>query len=150
MEEIDLCWRLLARGGKIVAMPASVVYHVGGATLQKSNPRKTYLNFRNNLLLLYKNMPGCKLRRVLCVRCLLDYVAALKFLLTGNWGDFRAVVRARRDFKHMKSEFALSRAENMAKTVVAEPEGLFSFSLLWQYFFKRRRTFLLLPKNNDK
>lgn len=150
MEEIDLCWRLLARGGKIMAMPASVVYHVGGATLQKSNPKKTYLNFRNNLLLLYKNLPCGKLQRVLRVRRLLDYVAALKFLFTGNWGDFRAVVRARRDFQRMKNDFAVSRAENMSKTVVAEPEGLFSFSILWQYFFKRRRTFLLLPKNNDK
>ncbi len=150
MEEIDLCWRLLARGGKIMAMPASVVYHVGGATLQKSNPKKTYLNFRNNLLLLYKNLPCGKLQRVQRVRRLLDYVAALKFLFTGNWDDFWAVVRARRDFQRMKNDFAVSRAENMSKTVVAEPEGLFSFSLLWQYFFKRRRAFQLLPKNNDK
>lgn len=85
MEEIDLCWRLQTLGGEVYAVPQSVVYHVGGATLSKDNPRKTYLNFRNNLIMLYKNLPDDELRAVMLVRTVLDYVAALKFLFTGAW-----------------------------------------------------------------
>lgn len=145
MEEIDLCWRMLARGGDIMAIPASVVYHVGGATLAKSNPRKTYLNFRNNLLLLYKNLPTERLARVMRVRCLLDYVAAFKFLLTAGWGDFAAVVRARRDFRRMKKLYATAREENM-RLSVAVP-AMSGLSLLWQYYARGRKRFSQLPKN---
>lgn len=141
MEEIDLCWRMLARGGAIKVVPSSVVYHVGGATLKKSNPQKTYLNFRNNLLLLYKNLPCEELRRVMRVRTLLDYVAAFKFLLSGSVANFRAVLRARRDFKRMKGEFAPSRAENISKATVDVPAGVSAFSLLWQYYVKGKRRF---------
>lgn len=141
MEEIDLCWRIVSRGGTVMSVPASVVFHVGGGTLDKSNPRKTYLNFRNNLLLLYKNLPDDKLRRVLRMRRLLDYVAALKFFLCGKWGDFRAVLRARRDFSRMKNDFAVSRKENLAKAVVTPSATPCSFSLLWQYYIKKRRYF---------
>ena len=144
MEEIDLCWRINARGGVVTAVPASVVYHVGGGTLNKSNPRKTYLNFRNNLLLLYKNLPDKELCRVMRVRCLLDYVAAAKFLLTGAVGDFKAVLKARRHFAQMKAKFASSRAENLQKTT-AVPQGVASFSLLWQYYMCRRSRFSQLP-----
>ena len=140
MEEIDLCWRMLARGGVIKIVPSSVVYHVGGATLKKSNPRKTYLNFRNNLLLLYKNVPCEYLCRVMRVRRLLDYVAAIKFLLAGEWCSFKAVLRARRDFRRLKSEFAVSRSENMAAKV-AEPYSLCNNSIVWQYYIKRKRLF---------
>ena len=144
MEEIDLCWRINDRGGVVMAVPASVVYHVGGGTLNKSNPRKTYLNFRNNLLLLYKNLPAKELRRVMCVRRLLDYVAAAKFLLSGNTGDFKAVIKARRHYAQMKKDFAPSRAENIAQTV-APPQGIARFSLLWQYYLLRRNSFSQLP-----
>ena len=145
MEEIDLCWRMLARGGDIMAIPASVVYHVGGATLAKSNPRKTYLNFRNNLLLLYKNLPTERRARVMRGRCLLDYVAAFKFLLTAGWGDFAAVVRARRDFRRMKKQYAAAREENMRLSVAVSVMS--GFSLLWQYYARGRKCFSQLPKN---
>ena len=148
MEEIDLCWRMLARGGVVMAVPASVVYHVGGATLAKSNPRKTYLNFRNNLLLLYKNLPAGQLAAVLRVRSVLDYVAAVKFLLTGCWGDFKAVLRARRDFNRIKKDYTAARNENM-RLAVTEP-ATSGFSLLWQYYAKVKRLFTQLPKGvND-
>ena len=81
MEEIDLCWRLKARGRGIVCLPESVVFHVGGATLKRENPNKTYLNFRNNLIMLYKNLPERELGHVMRVRFLLDHVAAFTFLL---------------------------------------------------------------------
>ena len=135
MEEIDLCWRLRARGRRILCVPQSAVYHVGGATLSKSNPKKTYLNFRNNLLMLYKNLPQEELRSVMRMRCLLDYVAALKFLLTGGFGDFKAVIRARRDYRKMRDSYAAVRKENLAKTV---EQGLCcrsSFPILWHYHF---------------
>ena len=78
MEEIDLCWRLRSRGYQLVCIPSSTVYHVGGATLKKENPRKTFLNFRNNLLMLYKNLPEEELKPVMRVRTFLDYCAAVK------------------------------------------------------------------------
>lgn len=135
MEEIDLCWRLRARGRRILCVPQSTVYHVGGATLSKSNPKKTYLNFRNNLLMLYKNLPQEELPSVMRMRCLLDYVAALKFLLTGGFGDFKAVMRARRDYRKMRDGYAMVRKENLAKTV---EQGLCcrsQFPILWRYHF---------------
>lgn len=94
MEEIDLCWRIKNAGYRIVVEPKSLIYHVGGGTLPKQNPFKTYLNFRNNHFLLIKNLPRHRLFPTLMVRLLLDNVAALSFLLKGNGKDFAAVYRA--------------------------------------------------------
>lgn len=117
MEEIDLCWRLRARGRQIVCIPQSVAYHVGGGTLDASNPRKTFLNFRNNLLMLYKNLPEKELKSVMRVRTLLDGIAALKFLLTFDTANFRAVWRARQEFARMRPDFEKDRAHNLALSV---------------------------------
>lgn len=141
MEEVDLCWRMAARGGEIYVVPQSRVYHVGGATLNKSNPRKTFLNFRNNLLMLYKNLPQDELCRVMCVRALLDYVAAFKFLLAGGWGDFKAVLQARREYRQLRGEYKLVRKQNLEATVVPVMEERACFSLLWQYYIKGRKHF---------
>ncbi len=141
MEEVDLCWRMLARGGVIYAVPQSRVFHVGGATLNKSNPQKTFLNFRNNLLMLYKNLPANELRRVMRVRAILDYVAALKFLLTGAVGDFKAVLRARREYKRLRGEYKEQREQNLAATMVAVINERARFSLLWQYYLKGKKHF---------
>ena len=141
MEEVDLCWRMLARGGVIYAVPQSRVFHVGGATLNKSNPQKTFLNFRNNLLMLYKNLPANELRRVMRVRAILDYVAALKFLLTGAVGDFKAVLRARREYKRLRGEYKEQREQNLAATTVAAINERARFSLLWQYYLKGKKHF---------
>lgn len=146
MEEIDLCWRLLARGGGIYVVPQSVVYHVGGATLQKSNPKKTYLNFRNNLLMLYKNLPEDELSSVMGVRRVLDYIAALKFLLTFSWGDFKAVLKSRRDFKRMRGSYSTLRKENLEKSVAGRIEERSRFSILWQYYVCRKKRFSQLSK----
>ncbi|MBQ5751645.1 MAG: glycosyltransferase family 2 protein [Bacteroidaceae bacterium] len=141
MEEIDLCWRLLARGGEIYAVPQSRVYHVGGATLNRSNPRKTFLNFRNNLLMLYKNLPHDELRSVMRIRAVLDYVAAFKFLLTGAFGDFKAVLHARREYKRMRDEYKPVREQNLAAATVPVIEERARFSLLWQYYVKGKKHF---------
>lgn len=141
MEEIDLCWRMLARGGGIYVVPQSRVYHVGGATLNKSNPRKTFLNFRNNLLMLYKNLPADELHCVMCARAVLDYVAALKFLLTGAWGDFKAVLAARSEYRRMRGGYKNVREQNIAAAVTTEIKERSRFSLLWQYYLKGKKRF---------
>ena len=105
MEEIDFCWRLRSRGRGIVCIPQSTVFHVGAATLKKENPRKTYLNFRNNLLMLYKNLPESELRFVMCVRSVLDCVAAFQYLVKGDTANWRAVWKARHDYKTMRKDF---------------------------------------------
>lgn len=129
-EEIDLCWRLRSRGRGIVCVPQSVVYHVGGGTLPKENPHKTYLNFRNNLLLLYKNLPQSSLRKVMFLRFWLDIVASVVFLLKGEVGSFRAVYRGRRDFNRMKPDFAKDRAENLRLTVVESIPEIYQKTIL--------------------
>jgi GT2 family glycosyltransferase len=109
-EEIDLCWRLRIRGRRVCCVPDSFVYHVGGGTLPKSNPMKTYLNFRNNLTMLYKCLPDEELKPVMRMRWFLDYLAAWEMLLLKrNWGDFRAVYRARRAFKRWRKDFDADR-----------------------------------------
>ena len=103
MEEIDLCWRMQNAGGKIWYCPASKVYHVGGGTLHKSNPHKTYLNFRNNLLMLYKNLPESEFKKVFFFRRVFDFLAAIKFLFSsGGLKEMKSVLRAHKDFRRMK------------------------------------------------
>ena len=145
-EEIDLCWRLRIGGHRIVCIPESKVYHVGGGTLPKSNPMKTFLNFRNNLTMLYKCLPDEELNRVMLMRWLLDYVAAWEMLiLKHSWGDFKAVYRARRAFRRWKSEFRTDRKaiqQNRVQKNIPEQRG---FMLLWQYYAKGRRRYSELP-----
>lgn len=97
-EEIDLCWRALNKGYRIKYNSGSVVYHVGGATLEKSNSKKTYLNFRNSLLMLTRNLPQKKLFQVLFIRMLLDGVAGVKFLFSGQFSHFMAIIEAHFSF----------------------------------------------------
>lgn len=141
MEEIDLCWRMRCRGYEVRSVASSVVYHVGGATLNAGNPRKTFLNFRNNLLMLYKNLPAGELRNVMLVRGVLDYVAAAMFALKGEWGSAKAVVRARKEYRKLKAEFAAAREENVAKAVSMEVPERTRFSILWRYHLKGCKTF---------
>jgi GT2 family glycosyltransferase len=145
-EEIDLCWRLRIRGRKVVCLPDSHVYHVGGGTLPKANPMKTFLNFRNNLTMLYKCLPDDELKGVMRWRWFLDYLAAWEMLiLQRNIGDFKAVYRARRAFRQWRKEFRADRKAIQASRIgEAVPERK-PFSLLWQYYVKRRRTFEQLP-----
>jgi hypothetical protein len=141
-EEIDLCWRLCSRGFRIVCIPQSVVYHVGGGTLPKDNPHKTFLNFRNNMLLLYKNLPDEQLAGVMRIRFWLDALASVYFLLTGQWGSFLAVWKGRRAFSKMKADFSADRNRNTLAAVVPAREILFQKSILWQYHVKGKKTFL--------
>ena len=141
-EEIDLCWRLRLLGRKVYCIPDSALFHLGGGTLPKSNPMKTYLNFRNNLTMLYKNLPDRELRKVMRMRFWLDWLAALQMLVLGrSIGDFKAVIKARMAFKAWKNDFRHDREtiQSTAK-VDAVPERI-CISILWQYYIKRNKTF---------
>lgn len=138
MEEIDLCWRLQCRNYECACVPQSVIYHVGGGALAYENPRKTFLNFRNNLLMLYKNLPKGKLGKVLTARFFLDYAAALQYLCQGKIGNFKAVFQARRAFHKLKKEFAPSQAENRQKAVVPYPATIANRSIVWDYLRGKR------------
>lgn len=141
MEEIDLCWRLRSRGYRIACVPQSHVYHVGGATLKKENPQKTYLNFRNNLLMIYKNAPDCQLKKIMLFRKVFDNVAALKFLASGDYAAFKAVRKARRDFKAMRAGYDKARAENMKLTVTTRIPEVLKSSILYKYYLGFKHTY---------
>ena len=141
-EEIDLCWRLRIMGRRIVCLPESYVYHVGGGTLPKGNPMKTFLNFRNNLTMLYKCLPDEELKYVMRWRWWLDYLAAWEMLiLKRNIGDFKAIYRARRAFKRWKKDFADDRKKIQQSRAAKQIPEQKRFSLLWQYYAKGRKTF---------
>lgn len=145
-EEIDLCWRLRQRGRRIVCLPESIVYHVGGGTLPKGNPMKTFLNFRNNLTMLYKNLPDDELKHVMRMRFVLDYIAALQTLAVNrNWADFKAIIKARRAFKQWKHQFDADRDEIRSMRTVNPVRERVNFSILWQYHVKGLKKFSQLP-----
>lgn len=136
-EEIDFCWRLRIMGRKVCCVPDSEVYHLGGGTLPKGNPMKTYLNFRNNLTMLYKNLPDKDLRHVMRVRWFLDYLAAWEMLLLKHsLGDFKAVYRARRDFAKWKSDFVKDRERIQGSRKTDDSEIRAPYSILWKYYAK--------------
>ena len=141
MEEIDLCWRLRSRGYRIACVPQSHVYHVGGATLKKEIPQKTYLNFRNNLLMIYKNAPDCQLKKIMLFRKVFDNVAALKFLASGDYAAFKAVRKARRDFKAMRAGYDKARAENMKLAVTTRIPEVLKSSILYKYYLGFKHTY---------
>ena len=141
MEEIDLCWRLWNAGHEVWYHGGSTVYHVGGGTLHKSNPRKTYLNFRNGLALVYKNTPTSELTRTMLTRLALDWVAALRFLAQGQTADARAILRAHRDFARQRAYWQQKRQQFPPRLTVAQRPGVFDGSLVWAYFVQGKRRF---------
>lgn len=141
MEEIDLCWRLRSRSYRIVCIPQSVIYHVGGGTLHVEHPRKTYLNFRNNLLMLYKNLPKKKLFPLMLIRFFMDYLAAFQLFITGKPKNAAAVFKARYDFFTTYSNFRAKRAENLAKTTQHHIPEIIRKSVIWGYYVGGRRKF---------
>lgn len=141
MEEVDLCWRLKNRGHKLTVVPSSQVYHVGGGTLPKSNSFKTYLNFRNNLFLLYKNLPEQELRSTISKRMVLDGISALQFFLTFRFGDFRAVYRAHRDFRKKKTDYRKTRERILPAIRKTEHPEIYNRSVVFDYFIAGRKQF---------
>lgn len=145
-EEIDLCWRLRIMGRHIFCLPESKVYHLGGGTLPKGNARKTFLNFRNNLTMLYKNLPEDELRMVMVSRWFLDYLAAFQTLiLNGNWGDCKAIFKARREFRRWIKDFRDDRLRIQKMRTPPQMKYRAPISLLWQYYVRHHRVYSKLP-----
>ena len=117
MEEIDFCWRAMLSGWEIWVDPAAVVYHVGGGTLPNNSPSKLYLNFRNNLLMMYKNLPDAGRSRIVFSRMCIDGLIGCVYLLTGRLKFFKAVLKAHRDFRSMRS----STVRTLASCPVPRP-----------------------------
>ena len=146
MEEIDLCWRLRSRGFRIVCIPQSTVFHVGGGTLQVEHPHKTYLNFRNNLLMLYKNLPQKSLSNIMRWRMLFDYAAAFQLFVTGKPKNAKSVFKARRDFKKMLPGFVDKRIENLSSAKRTDFPEMLRKSIVIEYYLKGNKTYSKLIK----
>ena len=138
MEEIDFCWRAKNAGYRVEYCPQSTVFHVGGGTLPKSNPRKTYLNFRNNMALLYKNLPKRRLAWVMCSRIVLDYVAGLKFLMERKPKEFSAVVDAHKAFYKWLPQLKKKRQGLKQQSRVS---GMYQGLLLIDYYLLGKKKY---------
>lgn len=134
MEEIDLCCRIHGAGYRVVAVPDAMVFHVGGASLAQGNPKKTYLNFRNNLLLLHKNMPIKEGRKKLFIRRLYDTLAWGMFMLKFDFKNANAVLKAHNDFRKMKKLYT----EHPDKNVLASLPGA-ERNIIIDYYLKRMK-----------
>lgn len=135
-EEIDLCWRSYNKGYKTKYNSNSVVYHVGGATLQQGNPKKTFLNFRNSLLMLTKNLPKESLYRILFFRMLLDGIAGIQFIFKGKFAHFSAIIKAHISFYRLYSNTYRKRGTIQFKKYYNLK------SIVYQYYVKCGKVFV--------
>lgn len=142
MEEIDLCWRIKNQGFKIMFTPLSTVYHVGGGTLDKTKPQKTFLNFRNSLLTLHKNLPKKEVFFVVFKRLCLDGVAGVKFLLEGKPSHTLAIIKAHFSF------YGAIQQNKEKRLAVINPNtiGIINKSVVFEYYLKKKRTFTEILK----
>ena len=144
MEEIDFCWRVKNEGYKVMFCPGSKVYHVGGGTLPKGSSRKTFLNFRNNLILLYKNLPTGKFLSVFFIRLLFDGMAAFKFLFDGGIKDFLAVGKA-----HFAFYFTFLKHRKKRKNIhQKQVKGIYRKSIVFEYYLRKKILFTQLDTEN--
>jgi GT2 family glycosyltransferase len=141
MEEIDLCWRMKNIGYKVAVCPQSTVYHLGGGSLSYGNPVKIYLNFRNNLYLLFNNLPKGKLFPVLLARMILDGIAALQFLVTGQFKAFQKVYVAHNSFHSNFFKLIAKRKKLLQKSESVMHPEIYSGSIVWDFFIRKKRKF---------
>lgn len=141
MEEVDLCWRLQRAGYRITYCPASVVYHVGGGSLPQGNPRKLYLNFRNNLIMLSKNLHSKEQWIILSQRHFLDLLAAFKSLAAGKPRDMMAIFRAYRDYYRWKLNKSGRIPDQLPRKRLYDLSGVFRGIMIWRYYFLNKRRF---------
>jgi GT2 family glycosyltransferase len=146
MEEIDLCWRMKNRGYNIKYIPDSTVYHVGGGTLPNNNPRKLFLNYRNSLFLLYKNLPSGKFRKIMFARMILDGASAIMYILQGKFSFFLAVPKAHYQFYYNLKKYRKKRIENNEKRTVNDHPEIFNRSIVYYFFIKKIRKYSNLKK----
>jgi|SRR5690606_1306579 len=145
MEEIDLCWRLKRLGHKIGYCPKSTVYHVGGGTLQTSNPKKTYLNFRNNLFMLHKNLPLGRALGIIFIRFWLDLLALIHFLVQGKGKDAWAISRSHQAFF---TNFFKNSKKRKKYNVPFNKKGLYKKSIIWDFYMNKIQKFSDLSAKN--
>jgi GT2 family glycosyltransferase len=141
MEEIDLCWRLKKLNYKIMCIPEVTVYHVGGGTLPNNTPRKLYLNYRNNLFLLYKNLPDNALCSIIIIRLFLDILSALIYLLRFSFSFSVTVIRAHLSFYKSLGNLRRKRKEINANPEAACPDQIYKKSILVDFFIRKKRCF---------
>lgn len=141
MEEIDLCWRIRNHGYKIFFSPQSKIFHIGGGTLPKNNPRKTYLNFRNNIMLLYKNAPANQLLQLFLLRFILDGMAGIKFLFTDSFPDCWAVVKAHFYFYSNYFRLRKKRKSTQRNIVTHHTALIYKGNIAVDYFLKKKKKF---------
>lgn len=141
MEEIDLCWRLKNLGYRIVYTPESRVYHLGGGSLAYDNPRKLFLNFRNNLWLLYKNLPGNQLFSILFMRMILDGIAALKLVGELNFNGIKSVLKAHYHFYKSLNGLHRRRMSVLRNKEFKKPKEMLHKSIVFQFYIKKKKRF---------
>ena len=141
-EEIDLCWRMQQQGGIIHYIEGSTVYHLGGATLAVENPKKTFYNFRNSLLVMLKNNNHAAVWAILFTRMLLDALAAWQFLVSGKPSHFFAVFKAHLSFYSLAPKFIKKRNKHAKKIAYYQIK-----SIVWMYFIRKKTTFIALNQN---
>lgn len=140
MEEIDLCWRFKNMGYKIYSLPKSKVYHLGGGALPNNSPRKLYLNYRNNLFLLYKNLPDNKRFKTILIRQILDGLSALVYLFTFQFSYFAAVIKAHFSFYKFKNTMML-KSNNLNKSDIETINEIYNRSIVFDFFIKNKKKF---------
>ncbi len=141
MEEIDLCWRIKNMGYKIMVCPGSVVYHVGGGTLQQNDPKKTYLNFRNSLIMLRKNLPFHRAFGVIFIRHCLDLIAWFRFFLGGQFKHAFAINKAHYQFLITQRIWRERRKEMIRIFSNPNSTGLYNRSIVFDYFVRKKKYF---------
>lgn len=139
MEEIDLCWRIKRLGYEIVCIPKSTVFHLGGGTLSYNNPRKLYYNHRNNLYMLYKNLPEKHLKRRIFSRLLLDGLSGSIYLISFNFRAFKALLKAHRDYRRHKPQLMAERKRFLQQATTNNVTGIYPHSIVRKFYAKRKR-----------
>jgi len=143
MEEIDLCWRLKNKGKKIIYFPYVEVYHVGGGSLPNNSPFKLYLNYRNNLLILYKNLPKNKTFTKIITRMFLDGLSALVYILRFEYKNFGAVVKAHFHFYKLLPKYKQKRALQIETNSFSHQE-IYKKNIIFDFYFKKKSIFTQL------
>ncbi len=151
MEEIDLCWRIKRFGYSIACIPASTVYHLGGGTLSYNNPRKLYYNHRNNLYMLYKNLPKKRFKRRIFSRLMLDGLSGTMYLFSFKFNAFKAIIKAHRDYYRHKPQLKASRKNILQLAATEKITGIYPHSIISKFYCARKRLkFSDLKLNKNK
>lgn len=145
MEEIDLCWRIQNAGYKVITVCESIVYHVGGGSLPQGNPRKVFLNFRNNLAMMYKNLPLGEMLFKVATRLILDGLAAARFIMIREWSGIGAILKAHFSFYSNLGYWTKQRKVVKSKRPMKDLSGYYAGSITWQFFGKGIKHFSNLP-----